>query len=85
MVPPPDIEAQILRSYHAEKWRVGTIAGQLHVHHSGAYLPVHLARRRDNHAVVKQIVTLGNYLAPVHADAQPQGIRLRAQPLLDGD
>ena len=27
MVTPPDIEAQILRHYHAEKWRVGTIAG----------------------------------------------------------
>ena len=37
--PSPDIEAQILRSYHVEKWRVGTIAGQLHVHHSDAYLP----------------------------------------------
>ena len=32
MVTPPDIEAQILRYYHAEKWRVGTIAGQLPVH-----------------------------------------------------
>lgn len=34
MVTPPTIEAQILRYYHAEKWRVGTIAAQLHVHHS---------------------------------------------------
>ena len=34
MVTPPDIEAQILRYYHAEKWTVGTIATQLHVHHS---------------------------------------------------
>jgi hypothetical protein len=34
MVPPPDIEAQILRYYHAEKWTVGTIARQVHVHHS---------------------------------------------------
>jgi transposase len=34
MVTPPDIEAQILRYYHVEKWRVGTIATQLHVHHS---------------------------------------------------
>ena len=34
MVTPPDIEAQILRYYHVEKWRVGTIAGQLRVHHS---------------------------------------------------
>ena len=34
MVTPPEIEAQILRYYHAEKWTVGTIAQQLHVHHS---------------------------------------------------
>jgi transposase len=33
MVTPPDIEAQILRFYHAEKWTVGTIARQLHIHH----------------------------------------------------
>ena len=30
----PKLEAEILRLYHAEKWRVGTIAGQLGVHHS---------------------------------------------------
>ncbi|MER2543243.1 MAG: IS21 family transposase, partial [Candidatus Accumulibacter phosphatis] len=29
---PPEIEAQILRYYHAERWRIGTIATQLHVH-----------------------------------------------------
>jgi len=34
MVTPADIEAQILRYYHAEKWTIGTIADQLHVHHS---------------------------------------------------
>src|ERR1700694_6164255 len=34
MVTPPEIEAQILRYYHVEKWGVGTIAGQLHVPHS---------------------------------------------------
>jgi transposase len=34
MVISPDIEAQILRYHHAEKWKVGTIARQLHVHHS---------------------------------------------------
>ncbi|HEY5308885.1 MAG TPA: IS21 family transposase, partial [Casimicrobiaceae bacterium] len=34
MVTSPDIEAQILRYYHAEKWTIGTIATQLHVHHS---------------------------------------------------
>jgi hypothetical protein len=31
MVMSPDIEAQILRYHHAEKWTVGTIARQLHV------------------------------------------------------
>src|SRR5271165_5473819 len=34
MVIAPNIEAQILRYHHAEKWTVGTIARQLHVHHS---------------------------------------------------
>src|SRR5271165_506052 len=34
MVIAPDIEAQILRYHHAEKWTVGTIARQLHVHYS---------------------------------------------------
>ena len=34
MVTPPEIEARILRLYHAEKWRIGTIAQQLHVHYS---------------------------------------------------
>jgi transposase len=33
MTIPPDLEAQILRYYHVEKWRVGTIACQLRVHH----------------------------------------------------
>ncbi|MCY0858708.1 transposase [Cupriavidus sp. D39] len=28
----PELEAQILRYYHVEKWRAGTIARQLHVH-----------------------------------------------------
>ena len=34
MVTPPEIEARILRLYHAEKWLIGTIAQQLHVHYS---------------------------------------------------
>ena len=29
----PELEAQILRYYHAEKWTAGTIAAQLRVHH----------------------------------------------------
>ena len=31
---PKDVEADILRLFHAEKWRVGTIACQLGVHHT---------------------------------------------------
>jgi transposase len=34
MTIPPDLEAQILRYHHVEKWRVGTIARQLRVHYS---------------------------------------------------
>ena len=30
---PPELEAQILRYYHVEKWRTGTIARHLGVHH----------------------------------------------------
>jgi transposase len=32
MTIPPDLEAQILRYHHVEKWRAGTIARQLRVH-----------------------------------------------------
>lgn len=30
----PEPEAQILRPYHAEKWRCSAKARQLHVHHT---------------------------------------------------
>ena len=33
MTIPPDLEAKILRYYHVERWRVGTIARQLGIHH----------------------------------------------------
>jgi hypothetical protein len=32
MMTPPDMEAQILRFYRVEKWAIGTIARQLHIH-----------------------------------------------------
>ena len=32
MTIPPELEAQILRYYHVERWRIGTIARQLRVH-----------------------------------------------------
>jgi transposase len=33
MTIPPEVEAQILRLHHVEKWRIGTISRQLHLHH----------------------------------------------------
>ena len=30
-------EAEILRLFHAEKWRIGTIATQLGIHHSAVH------------------------------------------------
>lgn len=33
MAIPAELEAKILRYHHVEKWRVGTIARQLNVHH----------------------------------------------------
>jgi len=33
MTIPPELEAQILRYHHVEKWCIGTIARQLHLHH----------------------------------------------------
>lgn len=38
-----DIEAKILRYHHVEKWRVGTIARQLHVHHCTVQRVLHRA------------------------------------------
>jgi hypothetical protein len=34
MTIPPELEAKILRYYHIEKWRIGTLSAQLDVHHS---------------------------------------------------
>lgn len=53
MKTPPEIEAEIVRLHHAERWPVGTIARQLGVHHSvvrrvlarTGLLPVTLAAR----------------------------------------
>jgi hypothetical protein len=54
MVTPPDIEAQILRYYHAEKWTVGTIARQLHVHHNRGRIPVFEKGGEGDSAAVRQ-------------------------------
>ena len=39
----PELHAQILRYYHVERWRVGTIARQLQVHHGTVERVLHQA------------------------------------------
>ena len=48
----PDVSAQIVRLREAEKWRVGTIARQLHVHRDTVrrVLRVHAAQHASQHA-----------------------------------
>ena len=68
---PAMLEAEILRFYHAEKWRIGTIAAELHVHHSTvrrvlaqALLPVGTRSARPSIAdpyVPFILETLGKY------------------------
>ena len=81
MVTPPDIEAQILRYYHVEKWRVGTIAGQLQVHHSvvtrvlaQAGLPriAPLARPSQIDAYLPFMRRLTHVIYPAHASKNPR-------------
>ena len=55
MTIPPELESRILRYYHAEQWRVGTIATQLGVHHgtvrrvlAQAGLPIQAPRPRPS-------------------------------------
>ena len=45
----PELEAKILRYYHVEKWRVGTIARQLQLHHGTVerVLAARACRRRN--------------------------------------
>jgi hypothetical protein len=40
---PPGLEAQILRYYHVEKWRIGTIARQLRIHAASSTCSASLA------------------------------------------
>lgn len=57
----PDLEAQILRYYHAEKWRINTIACQLHVHH-GTVARVLAQAGLPAHAQIQRLSKLLPYL-----------------------
>jgi DNA-binding transcriptional regulator LsrR (DeoR family) len=54
----PELEAQILRYYHVEKWRTGTIAAQLGVHHGTVTRVLTQAGCRNSvHLVVLRLST----------------------------
>lgn len=57
----PDLQAQILRYYHAEKWRINTIARQLHVHH-GTVARVLAQAGLPTHAQVQRLSKILPYL-----------------------
>ena len=57
----PDLQAQILRYYHAEKWRINTIARQLQVHH-GTVARVLAQAGLPTHAQVQRLSKLLPYL-----------------------
>jgi len=66
----PEREAQVLRLYHAERWRIGTIATQLGLHHgtvtrvlAQAGLPRIGAPAR---ASLITFCTIRSYLATLH-------------------
>lgn len=61
MVISPDLQAQILRYYHAEKWRINTIARQLHVHH-GTVARVLAQAGLPTHAQVQRLSKILPYL-----------------------
>ena len=73
MVTPPDIEAQILRFYHAEQWTMGTIARQLHIHHS--VVRRLLAQAGLPRVEAKTAGATGWLVKPVHPDALLQVIK----------
>lgn len=57
----PDLQTQILRYYHAEKWRINTIARQLQVHH-GTVARVLAQAGLPAHAQIQRLSKLLSYL-----------------------
>lgn len=69
MTIPPDLEAQILRYHHVEKWRVGTIARQLRVH-SGTVTRVLAQAGLPGSAAPARRSQIEPYLPFIHATLQ---------------
>ena len=70
---------------HLQRDLAGGILADAPGNADAARLGKRFQARRDDHAITEQIVALRHHLALVHADAQPQAVRLGAQPLLNGD
>lgn len=81
MAIPPEREAEILRLYHAEKWRIGTIASQLGLHPDTvrrvlAQAGVAAARAPSRHSIVEPYI-------PFIIETLDKYPRLRASRLYD--
>jgi hypothetical protein len=77
---PPELEAQILRYYHVEKWRMGTIARQLHVHHGTVKRVLSQAGLTPNGLVLRgsRIDPYLPFIRPEHAFATDERVVVRA-------
>jgi transposase len=76
-----DREAEILRLYHAEKWRVGTIATQLGHHHSTVRRVLAQAGLDAGHVSVRP--SMADLYVPFIVETLKQYPRLRASRLFE--
>ena len=77
----PEHEAQILRYYHAERWRIGTIAVQLGLHRD-TVARVLAQAGLPRHGPVQRASAIDPYLPFIH-DTLAQFPRLTAARLYD--
>ncbi len=70
----PETEAQILRYYHAERWRIGTIATQLCVHH-GTVLRVLTQAGLPRTGIAPRASRIDPYLTVIALAATPDDER----------
>jgi transposase len=78
---PPELKTEIVRLYHAEKWRVGTIAAQLHVHHT----TVRRVLTRAGIAITRQVSrpSIADPYIPLIVETLEKYPRLRASRLYE--
>ena len=77
----PEHEAQILRYYHAERWRIGTIAAQLGLHRD-TVARVLAQAGLPRHGAVQRASAIDPYLPFLH-ETLAQFPRLTAERLYD--